>query len=337
MSAAIPSDQITGIVLAGGRGSRMGGLDKGLQNHKGVPLALHALLRLQPQVGPLMINANRNLSAYESMGVPVWPDVQADYPGPLAGVLVGLERCETPYLVTVPCDTPMVGTPAARAEPYDASGLPELRSAFAGPRVESELKTDAWGPSLSGYAPIRDASGRAVAVLGVDVDATSLARVDERALALTLPIHALALVVLAIAGVVLGRGVRKPIERMIEATRRIAAGDLSARVELARKDELGLLGRYFDRMAAQLEERERLQALFGRYVSEDVARRVLASPEEADKLGGEEREVTILFADLRRFSESLAERPAAEVIGELEGYLDAMTALVEEHGGCVLE
>ncbi len=106
LSAAIPSDQITGIVLAGGRGSRMGGLDKGLQNHKGVPLALHALLRLQPQVGPLMINANRNLSAYESMGVPVWPDVQADYPGPRAGVLVGLERCETPYLVTVPCDTP---------------------------------------------------------------------------------------------------------------------------------------------------------------------------------------------------------------------------------------
>jgi molybdopterin-guanine dinucleotide biosynthesis protein A len=84
----------------------MGGVDKGLQNHNGVPLALHALLRLQPQVGAAMINANRNLGAYESMGVPVWPDVQSDFPGPLAGVLVALERCETPYLVTVPCDTP---------------------------------------------------------------------------------------------------------------------------------------------------------------------------------------------------------------------------------------
>ena len=102
----IERDQITGLVLAGGRGSRMGGVDKGLQNHRGVPLALHALLRLQPQVGEVMINANRNLGAYESMGVPVWPDVQSDFPGPLAGVLVGLERCETPYLVTVPCDTP---------------------------------------------------------------------------------------------------------------------------------------------------------------------------------------------------------------------------------------
>jgi molybdopterin-guanine dinucleotide biosynthesis protein A len=98
--------EITGMVLAGGRGSRMGGVDKGLQNHRGIPLALHALLRLQPQVGQLMINANRNLGAYESMGVPVWPDAVADFAGPLAGVLVGLERCETPYLVTAPCDTP---------------------------------------------------------------------------------------------------------------------------------------------------------------------------------------------------------------------------------------
>ena len=106
MSDTIPIDDITGLILCGGRGSRMGGVDKGLQNHHGMPLALHALLRLQPQVGALMINANRNLAAYESMGVPVWPDPVADYPGPLAGWLAGLERCETGYMVTVPCDTP---------------------------------------------------------------------------------------------------------------------------------------------------------------------------------------------------------------------------------------
>ena len=100
-----PKD-ITGLVLAGGRASRMGGIDKGLQAHHGIPLAMHALLRLQPQVGSLMINANRNLGAYEAMGVPVWPDAATDFPGPLAGFLVGLERCETDYLVTVPCDSP---------------------------------------------------------------------------------------------------------------------------------------------------------------------------------------------------------------------------------------
>ncbi len=98
--------QVTGLVLAGGRGSRMGGVDKGLQSHRGVPLALHALLRLQSQTGATMINANRNLGAYEAFGVPVWPDPIEDFAGPLAGFLAGLEHCETPYLVTVPCDTP---------------------------------------------------------------------------------------------------------------------------------------------------------------------------------------------------------------------------------------
>jgi molybdenum cofactor guanylyltransferase len=102
----IPENDITGLVLAGGRGSRMGGVDKGLQNYEGMPLAQHALLRLLPQVGPAMINANRNLDLYRSMGVPVWPDEMPDYPGPLAGMLSGLAHCKTPYLVTVPCDAP---------------------------------------------------------------------------------------------------------------------------------------------------------------------------------------------------------------------------------------
>jgi molybdopterin-guanine dinucleotide biosynthesis protein A len=100
-------NDVTGLILAGGRGSRMGGVDKGLQNFRGIPLALHTLMRLGPQVGEAMVNANRNLAAYESFGLPVWPDSLSDYAGPLAGFLTGLERCETEYLVTVPCDTPL--------------------------------------------------------------------------------------------------------------------------------------------------------------------------------------------------------------------------------------
>lgn len=109
MSAPLHIEAITGVILAGGRGSRMGGADKGLQNFNGVPLALHTLMRLSPQVGDIMINANRNLAAYESFGVPVWPDSTSlgEYAGPLAGFLTALERCETPYLLTVPCDTPL--------------------------------------------------------------------------------------------------------------------------------------------------------------------------------------------------------------------------------------
>ena len=99
-------DDITGLILAGGRGSRMGGVDKGLQLHRGQPLAAHALERLRPQVGPLMLNANRNLETYRGMGVPLWPDEVPDYPGPLAGMLAGLAHCKTPLMATVPCDTP---------------------------------------------------------------------------------------------------------------------------------------------------------------------------------------------------------------------------------------
>lgn len=103
----IPQDQITGVILAGGRGTRMGGADKGLQNFRGMPMAMFTLMRLMPQVGEVMINANRNLAAYESFGVPVWPDSLSDFAGPLAGMLTALERCESDYLVTVPCDTPL--------------------------------------------------------------------------------------------------------------------------------------------------------------------------------------------------------------------------------------
>jgi molybdopterin-guanine dinucleotide biosynthesis protein A len=103
----IPAHDITGLILAGGRGARMGGADKGLQNFNGMPLALHTLMRLQMQVGEVLLNANRNLAAYESFGVAVWHDALPDFAGPLAGFMTGLEHCDTPWLVTVPCDTPL--------------------------------------------------------------------------------------------------------------------------------------------------------------------------------------------------------------------------------------
>ncbi len=102
----IPKTDITGLVLAGGRGSRMGGVDKGLQPYRGRPLAQWALDRLAPQVGSLLISANRNPERYRAMGAVVCADEVAEYPGPLAGMLAGLTHCRTPLLATVPCDTP---------------------------------------------------------------------------------------------------------------------------------------------------------------------------------------------------------------------------------------
>lgn len=104
----IDIDRITGLILAGGRGSRMGNVDKGLQPFRGAPMALHVIMRLSPQVGALMINANQNLAPYEGFGVPVWPDRIAGFAGPLAGLQTGLSHCETEYLVTAPCDSPFL-------------------------------------------------------------------------------------------------------------------------------------------------------------------------------------------------------------------------------------
>ena len=105
----MPQPAITALLLAGGRGTRMGGVDKGLQEFNGTPLARHALARLAQQTLPpaeLAINANRHLDDYRAFGVPVWPDSLPGFPGPLAGFLTGLAHCRTPLLLTLPCDVP---------------------------------------------------------------------------------------------------------------------------------------------------------------------------------------------------------------------------------------
>lgn len=98
---------ITGLVLAGGRGTRMGGVDKGLVPWNGEPLALRALQRLRPQVQALAVNANRHRDIYAGWDVPVWPDADGAFAGPLAGLLAGLDHCRTEWLATVPCDSPL--------------------------------------------------------------------------------------------------------------------------------------------------------------------------------------------------------------------------------------
>lgn len=101
---------ITGIILAGGRGRRMGGLDKGLMEFAGRPLIEHVIDILAPQVGALMINANRNHAAYAAFGYPVINDELGDFQGPLAGFSCAMQVVATDYIVTVPCDGPLLST-----------------------------------------------------------------------------------------------------------------------------------------------------------------------------------------------------------------------------------
>ena len=99
---------ITGIVLAGGKGSRMGHVDKGLQPLHGQPMVAHVLARLTPQVAEVIINANQNQAAYERFGHRVVADEIGGFAGPLAGLHAGLKAATHPLVVTVPCDSPFL-------------------------------------------------------------------------------------------------------------------------------------------------------------------------------------------------------------------------------------
>jgi molybdenum cofactor guanylyltransferase len=100
--------EITGIVLAGGQGRRMGGVDKGWVELDGKPMIAHVLERLAPQVADIVINANQNGERYAGFGVPVVPDAVGGFAGPLAGLHAGMTRATRSYVVTSPCDSPFL-------------------------------------------------------------------------------------------------------------------------------------------------------------------------------------------------------------------------------------
>jgi molybdopterin-guanine dinucleotide biosynthesis protein A len=160
-----PRDDVTGVILAGGLARRMGGVDKGLVELAGRPMIEHVLDALAPQVGSVLINANRNLDRYSAYGQPVVSDTLQGYMGPLAGVLSAMQRLASGFLVTVPCDAPLlapdlvnrlydaciaqgadvaVATDGRRQQPVflllRASTAPALESYLAG----GDRKVDLW-------------------------------------------------------------------------------------------------------------------------------------------------------------------------------------------------
>jgi molybdenum cofactor guanylyltransferase len=129
--------EITAVILAGGRGSRMGGVDKGLLEFKGKSLIEHIISVIEPQVGSLMINANRNHQIYSKLGYPVVADSLNDYQGPLAGFLAAMQAVQTPYIVTLPCDGPMLTDDlVARLVTAREREQAEIAVAFDGKRLQ---------------------------------------------------------------------------------------------------------------------------------------------------------------------------------------------------------
>jgi len=108
MNTATPTDDIAGVILAGGKARRMDGEDKGLITLQDKPMIEYIIAALKPQVGKLIINANRNPERYSAYGLPVIADMLGDYFGPLVGMATGMHATDQPYIVTVPCDSPFI-------------------------------------------------------------------------------------------------------------------------------------------------------------------------------------------------------------------------------------
>jgi molybdenum cofactor guanylyltransferase len=108
VTANIREAPITALILAGGRGTRMGTVDKGLQPFRGKPMVAHVIERIAPQVDEVLINANQNLDAYAAFGHRVIADEVAGFAGPLAGFERGLTHAAHDLVVTVPCDSPFL-------------------------------------------------------------------------------------------------------------------------------------------------------------------------------------------------------------------------------------
>jgi molybdopterin-guanine dinucleotide biosynthesis protein A len=149
-----PRDSITGLVLAGGLGRRMGGEDKGLVLLGGRPMVAHVIDALRPQVGSIVVNANRNRDRYAAFGHPVIADAIGGYQGPLAGVLTALQLCRTEFLVTAPCDAPLVASDlVARLHAACVSAAADLAVASDGERQQPVflLLRASLAPSLEAY------------------------------------------------------------------------------------------------------------------------------------------------------------------------------------------
>lgn len=129
-------ERITGVILAGGRGLRMGGIDKGLQQLHGRALVEWVFERLAPQVDSVLVSANQNLERYARLGCVVLPDRIADFAGPLAGLHAALGQATTPLLATAPCDSPLLPADlVARLHAALAAGDAELAVARTGHRI----------------------------------------------------------------------------------------------------------------------------------------------------------------------------------------------------------
>jgi adenylate cyclase len=247
-----------------------------------------------------------------------------------------LTPTQLPTRLRFVADVVRQGASARPGELYDASDVPLMLKGFSQPVVESVPTRDRFGLSLSGYAPVNTKQGVPVAVLGVDVSAGRLDQIRRDVLRNVAVSFGVTILMLGAVATLLGWRMREPLSRIMAATKAISEGELGTRVGLERQDELGLMSRHIDRMAGQLQEREFIHDVFGRFLSADVAAEVLRQGSGLT-LGGEERVVSVLFMDLRGYSTISEQLSPQQVIAILNTYLGVMNEIIDQHNGTIIE
>jgi class 3 adenylate cyclase len=200
----------------------------------------------------------------------------------------------------------------------------------------THIYQSARGTRITAFAPILGRSGRPIAVVSVDYPVEIyLDRLHELR-ATILWASVLGAAGTLILGLLFARRLTRPIRALTAGVARVAAGDLSRALPVQSKDELGRLTRAFNQMLEGLRQRDFIRSAFGRYVSPEVARELLESPEGL-RFGGEKRVVTVLMSDLRGYTRFAEKGDPARVMDVLNEYLAAMTDIVIQHGGTINE
>jgi class 3 adenylate cyclase len=229
--------------------------------------------------------------------------------------------------------------PGLPGEPYPL--VPELieplgRAFREGVATHTSVYRNQSGTWITAFAPIRDGAGRTAAVLDVDYRIDVYLEHLRELRNTVLGAAALGALVALVVGLGATRRVTRPITALTEGVARVAGGDLSRTLPVTTRDEVGRLTGAFNDMVEGLRQRDFIRDTFGRYVSPEVARTLLASP-EALQLGGEKREVTVLMSDLRGYTRFAEEGDPAWVMGMLNDYLGRMTEIITAHGGTINE
>jgi class 3 adenylate cyclase len=200
----------------------------------------------------------------------------------------------------------------------------------------THIYTNARGTWITAFAPFLDKSGRVAGVVSVDYPLEIyLDRLQELRTTLAYA-SALGAIGTLILGLLFARGLTRPIRALTSGVSRVAAGDLSQALPVRSEDELGRLTRAFNQMLEGLRQRDFIRSAFGRYVSPEVAKELLESPEGLT-FGGQKRVVTVLMTDLRGYTRFAEQGDPASVMNVLNSYLARMTDTIVEHGGTINE